>query len=66
MNSNWYYLTKGEKEVVVDRAVKTYAGMYGARGLKLDLDKLDVYIKSQTSENTLAKWGSVRGIRIEE
>lgn len=40
--------------------------MHGARGLKLDLDKLDVYIKSQTSENTLAKWGSVRGIRIEE
>lgn len=66
VNSNWYYLTKGEKEVVVDRAVKTYAGMHGARGLKLDLDKLDVYIKSQTSENTLAKWGSVRGIRIEE
>lgn len=66
VNSNWYNLNKGEKEVVVDRAVRTYAGMYGARGLKLNTDGLDLYIKSKTSEKTLAKWGSIRGIQIEE
>lgn len=66
VNSNWYYLNKGQKEIVVERVVKTYAGMNGARGLEFDIDKLHVYIKSPTSERTLADWGPIMGIEIEE
>lgn len=33
VNSNWYALNKGQKEVVVARVVKTYLGMHGARVL---------------------------------
>lgn len=50
----------------MERVVKTYAGMNGARGLEFDIDKLHVYIKSPTSERTLADWGPIMGIEIEE
>lgn len=62
----WYSLNEGYKKAFVKKTMQMYMGMLGARSISINTDHLSFYIKDPNTNETLASWGSIRGIHIED
>lgn len=62
----WYSLNEGYKKAFVKKTMQIYMGMLGARSISINTDHLSFYIKDPNTNETLASWGSIRGIHIED
>ena len=65
VNSLWYELNKGQKTELIARCKNTYFGMFGARGIKLNPNTVNIFINLNTNEKILGKW-STFGVSINE
>ena len=66
VNPLWYELNKGQKENFINQCKNTYAGMLGARGIKLNYDSVNIFINLTGSEKRVGKWSGVSGITVNE
>lgn len=66
VNSLWYELNKGQKENFINQCKNTYAGMLGARGIRLNYDSVIIFVKLAGSEKQVGKWSGVSGITVNE
>lgn len=66
VNSLWYKLNKGQKENFINQCKNTYAGMLGARGIRLNYDSVIIFVKLAGSEKQVGKWSGVSGITVNE
>lgn len=65
VNSLWYELNKGQKTEFITRCKNIYAGMLGARGIKIDFNAVNIFINFSGNEKILGKW-STFGVSINE
>jgi len=66
VNSLWYELNKGQKTEFINRCKNTYAGMLGARGIRVDFNSVIIFINLQGSEKQVGKYSGISGISISE
>lgn len=64
VNENWDLMSEDQKIGMIETAVKSWAGMCGARGIKLETDMFEVKIINQYSNRKVGKWGYVLGSRV--
>ena len=64
VNSLWYELNSGQKSEFISRCKNIYAGMLGARGIKIDFNAVNIFINSAENERQVAKYSGITGTTV--
>ena len=61
----WYTLTEEQRTVIIDRVIKIYYGMIGARSIKsMQNQNVYMYFVDPVSEKQVGKWDYISGSSI--
>ena len=65
INPDWYTLTEEQRKVIIDRVIKVYNGMIGARKIQSMQNKnVYMYFVDPVSEKEVGKWDYISGASI--